>query len=88
MEKKIDELATRKPSVLDSVRLFAPGKLLHLMKDETVSRHCCSSEQHYVPMWVDDRSALDEILLSGRMALDHFPDVVDSVLKSVILEYC
>ena len=88
MERKIDELANRKPTVLDSVRLYAPGKLLHLMKDETVTTNCCRRQQHFVPMWVDDRSALDEILLSSRMALDHFPDVVDSVLRGVVEEYC
>lgn len=86
--KKIDELASRNLSVLDSVRLYAPGKLLHLMKDETVTRNCCRTQKHYIPMWIDDRSALDEILLSTRMALDHFPDMVDKVLKDVVDEFC
>lgn len=97
MQKKIDDLATaRKTSLLDSVRLYAPGKLLHLMKAETVRSKwylwcfCCGSRSkvHYVPMWVDDRATLDEILLSPNMALDHFPAVFDSVLREVIAEYC
>ncbi|KAH9255589.1 hypothetical protein BASA81_006419 [Batrachochytrium salamandrivorans] len=98
MQKKIDELATvRSTGLLDSVRLYAPGKLLHLMKAETLSVPwwswlcCCGrrrSKTYYVPMWVDDRCTLDEILLSPTMVSDNFPDTFDSVLKQVVEEYC
>lgn len=88
VQAKIDDLLNRRPLGLDSIRLYPPGKLLHLVKAETVRWNCCSKQFHYVPMWVDDRSALDEILLSSRMALDHFPMVVDKVLKQVINEFC
>jgi len=88
-QKKIDELAAHKPTVLDQVRLYAPGKLMHLVKDETVNvRRCCGGKAHYAPVWVDDRSALDEILLSSRMVADHLPNFVVSTLREVVEEYC
>ena len=95
-ERKLDELVTsRRSTILDDVRLYMPGKILHLVKHQTVGSRswwlggCMPNlTPHYVPVWVDDRSALDEILLSTRMAVDHFPVVVDETLRDVFREYC
>ena len=94
-ERKLEELvSSRRSTILDDVRLYMPGKIMHLVKDETRGGRCwflcrplVGLTPHYVPVWLDDRSALDEILLSTRMAIDHFPDVVDSTLRSVVREY-
>jgi hypothetical protein len=68
--------------------MFAPGKLLHLMRTETRAKGCCGREDTFLPVWVLDRRALDEFQVSRRMALDHFPDVCADAIDTVVRSHC
>lgn len=74
---------------LNRTPMFCPGKLLHIMRIDTVQEGMCSSRDEFMPTWVRDRRTLHEFDLgsSTRMALDHFPDVSASVIDRVAKEF-
>jgi len=79
---RLTAMANEPQTVLDQVRMYLPGKILYLVKTYSEVDHaracCCvpysKHTPHYAPFWVSDRAEFQEVLVSVRMLLDHFPD--------------
>jgi sn1-specific diacylglycerol lipase len=75
------------------VKLFPPGKIVHLVKTGEVTScihsmakclTCCTSNvgSEYTPVWADNAD-FNEILVSPTMGFDHFPNRVCLELEKV-----
>jgi hypothetical protein len=82
---------------LRSIRLFPPGRILHLVKtDEERScwiqvAHCvtcCTTNagSQYTPVWIGNGD-LHEIVVSPTMGTDHFPDRMVKELQGIVRDY-
>jgi len=98
LKQRIEKLSSQTKMHMEHVRMYPPGKLLHLAKTDRsgstggIGACCCryatcgfcqQKDNFYVPMWVEDRQMLDEFLVSSSMLLDHFPDVVNEAILKV-----
>lgn len=63
-------------------RLFSPGRIIHMVKQEDRS---CFSKRKYLPVWAP-RESFEQILVTGRLLLDHLPGHVQKVVLSVSAE--
>lgn len=64
-------------------QLFPPGQILHITEDE--EGRLCSGEPQYTAVW-STPEAFSSVVISSRMIMDHFPDVVLQALSQ--LESC
>eukprot|EP00056_Hartaetosiga_gracilis_P015415 m.241677 g.241677 ORF g.241677 m.241677 type:complete len:765 (+) comp25322_c0_seq1:43-2337(+) len=74
--------------------LYIPGKIVHIIKHSTSS--CCSGwcgncliagclwKKRTYGAFFTNRTHFEELVLSGRMAADHFPNPVKKSLKSAL----
>jgi len=89
--KALQRQALNAGDFLNRTPLFAPGRLLHLMRLEVKQPGflCNTTRDEYLPVWVNDRRSLQDFALtsSTRMALDHFPDVIARVIDQVASEF-
>lgn len=80
-----------------SMKLYPPGKLIHLAKisESATCWHgvtkcltCCTTNAGFVytPMRINN-DALDEIVVNPHMGTDHFPNRMSSVIRSVAASY-
>jgi hypothetical protein len=74
--------------LLDKIKMFIPGKVLHLSKQHTEIEYYCggllySSKRKYAAMHIQDREDIQVVQVSTRMLLDHFPDVAAYYIKDV-----
>lgn len=62
--------------------LLPPGRIIHLIKSEVTSKFC-RKKRAYRPYWAA-RTNFSTLIISGRMAWDHFPGyTADSLLEAV-----
>ena len=83
------EEAAKEPeefSRLDHVPTYIAGRVIHFAKVKTEVSYVlgCIPLKHrtYEAYWVE-KEALDEVLVSTRMALDHMPDIVVASIQDV-----
>jgi Lipase (class 3) len=80
-----------------TVRLFPPGRILHLVKTDeedscmvhvTKCMTCCMSNAGslYTPVWIGNGD-LDEIVISPTMGTDHFPDRMVVELNGIVQNF-
>ncbi len=88
LARKITELRKQDQGgdFLTKTPMYAPGRLLHLMRAESIHENCCRTRDVYVPVWVD-RISLDEMIVSRRSALDHFPNVCAEAIEQVAKQH-
>lgn len=71
---------------LDQVPTYIAGRVIHFAKVKTEVSYlfCCIPVKHrtYEAYWVE-KEALDEVMISTRMALDHMPDIVVASIQDV-----
>ncbi|XP_054851425.1 diacylglycerol lipase-beta isoform X1 [Eublepharis macularius] len=65
-------------------RLFLPGRIIHIV-EENSTRRWCSSDVKYHANWSKE-TAFGNILISPKMVTDHMPDVVAKALNSLAQE--
>ena len=95
--KAIQEERRRTRGAARSVKMFPPGKIIHLVK-VTENPTCCHGIIKcltcfttnmgfvYTPMRINN-DALDEIVVNPHMGTDHFPNRMSSVIRSVASSY-
>jgi len=78
----------RKSKHLEQIPMYAPGKLLHLAKVETVDikKWCVFSKKVRIfePHWVLDRKVMQDPTFNSRNLFDHFPDLLPEVCADVL----
>jgi sn1-specific diacylglycerol lipase len=87
----------RSTRALRVVKLYPPGKIIHLVKtgEQRACIHgiakcltCCTTNVGFVytPVWINNDD-LDEIVVNPHMGTDHFPNRIASVLENVAKEF-
>jgi len=86
---RINSLQTQTEGMdnLCAVPMYTPGKILHIMRTDTIQEPCCQTTDRFLPVWITDRTCLDEFIVSRRMFLDHFPDFVATVVSRMKTEF-
>ena len=95
--QRIQEERRRSRGEARSVKLFPPGKMIHLVKTGEkrgcipgIARAltCCTTNFgfDYTPVWINNDD-LDEIVISPQMGTDHFPNRMLNVLDDVSKDY-
>lgn len=80
-----------------AIRLFPPGKILHLVKTDEEDNcmvnvakclTCCMSNAGslYTPVWIGNGD-LNEIVISPTMGTDHFPDRMVEELHGIVRNF-
>jgi sn1-specific diacylglycerol lipase len=91
--KEIQEERRQQRGTRRSIKLYPPGRILHIVKTGEKRScsaglakvlTCCTSNvgATYVPVWIDNND-LNEIVVGPRMATDHFPNRIRSILEIV-----
>jgi sn1-specific diacylglycerol lipase len=95
--KSIQEERRRSRGVSRTVKMYPPGKVIHLVKTGE-NRSCCHGMAKcltcfttnagfvYTPIRIPN-DALDEIVVNPHMGTDHFPNRMSSVIRSVASRY-
>jgi hypothetical protein len=95
--KSIQEERRRSRGASRTVKMYPPGKVIHLVKTGE-NRTCCHGMAKcmtcfttnagfvYTPIRIQN-DALDEIVVNPHMGTDHFPNRMSSVIRSVALRY-
>jgi len=83
----LHKISVPSDSVLDRVRMYVPGRVMQLAKQYTRVGALGRVTRVYAPFWVRDREELqDTIPISHLMLTDHFPDLVDGVVRAVLAD--
>ena len=97
MFREVQEERKRRRGAARSIKLYPPGRMFHLVK--TGEKRTCVSGiakcltcwttnhgSHYYPVWIEN-DALDEIVVSPTMGVDHFPNRIQASLETVARDF-
>lgn len=84
LKATIDNLSMPSSALLDTVKLFLPGKVMHMAKGATVNKGCFSKHRVYFPYWVLDRHDFTQVLVSQFMLFNHFPDFIEFAINMAL----
>jgi Lipase (class 3) len=95
--KEIQEERRRQRGMRRSIKLYPPGRILHIVKTGEKRSctaglakvlTCCTTNigATYAPAWVDNND-LSEIVVGPRMATDHFPNRIRAILENVARDF-
>ncbi|KAM9101506.1 sn1-specific diacylglycerol lipase beta isoform X1 [Sarcophilus harrisii] len=65
--------------------LYPPGRIIHLVEDDSSGRSCCCSTSRYSAKWATE-AEFSKILIGPKMLTDHMPDILIRALDSVVSE--
>jgi hypothetical protein len=96
--KEIQEERRQQRGTIRSIKLYPPGRILHLVKTGEKRSctaglakilTCCTTNigSMYIPVWIDNHD-LNEIVVGPRMATDHFPNRMRAILEDVASDFC
>ncbi len=87
IQARIERFRVEEDTRLDKYRMFMPGNIMYLEKTHTeVAKGCClnKTKSVYTPVWILDRSEIQDIQISSRLILDHMPDYLQSMMKAAL----
>uniref|UniRef100_A0A7S3V146 sn-1-specific diacylglycerol lipase n=1 Tax=Aplanochytrium stocchinoi TaxID=215587 RepID=A0A7S3V146_9STRA len=84
--KQIEELATSTNNKFERIKMHNAGRVLHFAKVSTTKKGCFKRKRKYEPTWVDSND-MQDLEISTRMLLDHFPNYVAFIINEVANEY-
>ncbi|XP_001508017.1 diacylglycerol lipase-beta [Ornithorhynchus anatinus] len=65
--------------------LYPPGRIIHLVEENSAGRPCCCSTSRYNAKWSSE-AEFSKILIGPKMLTDHMPDILIRALDSVVSE--
>lgn len=87
LQLKIEKLAVDDNSLsLDRIKMFIPGRVMHLSKEATIRNRggLVVKSRIYAPYWIENRTELNEVVISPHMLLNHFPNFNQEVIRQTL----
>eukprot|EP00511_Aplanochytrium_stocchinoi_P003964 CAMPEP_0204832952 /NCGR_PEP_ID=MMETSP1346-20131115/15238_1 /ASSEMBLY_ACC=CAM_ASM_000771 /TAXON_ID=215587 /ORGANISM="Aplanochytrium stocchinoi, Strain GSBS06" /LENGTH=758 /DNA_ID=CAMNT_0051965103 /DNA_START=43 /DNA_END=2316 /DNA_ORIENTATION=- len=84
--QQISELAESAHSKFERIEMHNPGRVLHFAKVSTSRKGCLKRQRKYEATWVENDD-MQDLEISTRMLLDHFPNYVAYIINEVTREY-